>query len=75
MTTTPELGPIVVGIDGSPPSLAALRWAAGQCSLQSLDLHVVVAWSVPSMLGWPVPSRKTLTRPNPRRRPWRTQSD
>jgi nucleotide-binding universal stress UspA family protein len=55
MTTTPELGPIVVGIDGSPPSLAALRWAAAQCSLQSVDLHVVVAWSVPSMLGWPVP--------------------
>jgi nucleotide-binding universal stress UspA family protein len=55
MTTTPELGPVVAGIDGSPPSLAALRWAAGQCALQRLELHIVVAWSVPSMLGWTVP--------------------
>ncbi len=55
MTTTPELGPIVAGIDGSPPSLAALHWAAGQCALQRLDLHIVVAWTIPSMLGWTVP--------------------
>ena len=48
-------GAIVVGIDGSAPSLAGLRWAAAQAVLQSLQLDIVVAWRVPNMLGWPVP--------------------
>jgi len=55
MTTTPSVGPIVVGFDGSPPSVAALRWSAAQAVLQQLELHIVVAWNVPNMLGWPVP--------------------
>jgi nucleotide-binding universal stress UspA family protein len=55
MTTTANIGPIAVGIDGSPPSITALRWAAAQAVLQRLELHIVVAWRVPNMLGWPVP--------------------
>jgi nucleotide-binding universal stress UspA family protein len=55
VTTTESVGPIVAGIDGSPPSMAALRWSAAQAVLQSLELHIVVAWAVPNMLGWPVP--------------------
>jgi nucleotide-binding universal stress UspA family protein len=55
MTTTASVGPIVVGIDGSAPALAALRWAADQARLQRLELHIVVAWHVPNMLGWAVP--------------------
>jgi nucleotide-binding universal stress UspA family protein len=55
MTSTAGAGPIVVGVDGSPPSLAALRWAARQAGLEQLELHIVVAWHLPSMLGWPVP--------------------
>ena len=55
MTTTTSVGPIVAGIDGSPPSVAALRWAAAQAVLQKLELHIVVAWNMPNMLGWPVP--------------------
>jgi nucleotide-binding universal stress UspA family protein len=54
-TTTTNPGPIVVGIDGSPPSLAGLRWAAAQAVLQNLGLDIVVAWRVPNMLGWAVP--------------------
>jgi nucleotide-binding universal stress UspA family protein len=55
MTATDKLGPIVVGIDGSPPSRDALRWAAAQALLQKTELHVVVAWNMPNMLGWAVP--------------------
>jgi nucleotide-binding universal stress UspA family protein len=55
MTTTASVGPIVVGIDGSPSALAALHWAAAQARLQRLELHIVVAWRVPNMLGWAVP--------------------
>jgi nucleotide-binding universal stress UspA family protein len=55
MAATETVGPIVVGIDGSPPSLTALRWAAAQATRESLELHIVVAWSMPTMLGWSVP--------------------
>jgi len=54
-TTTTTPGPIVVGIDGSPPSLAGLKWAAAQAVLQGLELDIVVAWRLPNMLGWAVP--------------------
>lgn len=55
MTATDRTGPIVVGVDGSPPSFAALQWAAEQAILEKVDLHAVVAWHMPDMLGWPVP--------------------
>jgi nucleotide-binding universal stress UspA family protein len=48
-------GPIVVGIDGSPQSFTALEWAAQEASIKNLDLHVVVAWHMPLMLGMPLP--------------------
>jgi nucleotide-binding universal stress UspA family protein len=48
-------GPIVVGVDGSSPSLTALEWAAEQASTKNLDLHVVVGWHLPLMLGMPLP--------------------
>jgi nucleotide-binding universal stress UspA family protein len=35
---------IVVGVNGSPPSLAALRWAAGEARLRGTRLHVVYVW-------------------------------
>jgi nucleotide-binding universal stress UspA family protein len=37
-------GPIVVGVDGSPESLAALRWAAGEAKLREARLVAVYAW-------------------------------
>ena len=45
----------MVGVDGSSPSLAALRWAAEQATTKKVDLHVVVGWHLPLMLGMPLP--------------------
>jgi nucleotide-binding universal stress UspA family protein len=49
---------IVVGIDGSPASLDALGWAAGQAALTSASLEVVMTWGWPASYGWamPIPS-------------------
>lgn len=37
---------IVVGVDGSPCSVRALRWALAQAALTGARLHVVHAWHV-----------------------------
>ena len=49
--------PIIVGVDGSPSSLAALDWAARQGSLTHEPLLVLMTWEWPRDLGWapPVP--------------------
>nr|BFD94354.1 hypothetical protein KitaXyl93_57140 [Kitasatospora sp. Xyl93] len=46
---------IVVGIDGSDPSKAALRWAVGQAVLTGATVHAVAAWEYPSLYGWFAP--------------------
>jgi len=48
-------GRIVVGIDGSPPSLAALSWAARQGDLTGSTLEILMTWEYPSSYGWAVP--------------------
>jgi nucleotide-binding universal stress UspA family protein len=47
----PSQGWIVVGVDGSEPSLAALRWAATEAHRRGVGLQVVTCWSYP-MLPW-----------------------
>jgi nucleotide-binding universal stress UspA family protein len=42
---------IVVGIDGSPSSLAALEWAARQAALTGSTLDVVTTWEWPASYG------------------------
>ena len=43
---------IVVGVDGSPSSVQALRWAARQAELTGGELHAVTAWRMPTTYGW-----------------------
>jgi nucleotide-binding universal stress UspA family protein len=44
---------IVVGVDGSAGSLAALRWAAGESRLRGGSVSVVMAWQAPHIHGAP----------------------
>ena len=53
MTTTAVSPRIVVGIDGSSDSLAALEWAARQAELTSSTLEVVTTWEWPNSYGVP----------------------
>jgi nucleotide-binding universal stress UspA family protein len=43
---------VVVGVDGSPSSKAALRWALDQARLTKARLRAVIAWDVPPYTGW-----------------------
>lgn len=49
-----ETGRIVVGVDGSAPSKAALRWAAGMAALTGWQLDVVMTWQPAMTFGWEV---------------------
>ena len=40
-------GDIVVGVDGSDESFAALRWALGEASLTGQQVNAVYAWTHP----------------------------
>lgn len=44
-------GKIVVGVDGSDSSKAALRWAVGQAELTGSQVEAVIAWQYPTMIG------------------------
>ena len=46
---------IVVGIDGSDSSIAALGWAAKQAELTGSRLQVIVTWEWPADFGWAPP--------------------
>ena len=57
MTTTPAAAThrIVVGIDGSPSSIAALDWGLRQAELTGAALEVLMTWEWPASYGWPLP--------------------
>lgn len=42
---------IVVGVDGSPSSRGALRWAVQQARLTGGTVDAVIAWQIPAMVG------------------------
>jgi nucleotide-binding universal stress UspA family protein len=48
-------GRIVVGVDGSAPSLAALRWAAEEAQLRDAQLVALHAWTPPLPVAVPGP--------------------
>jgi len=43
---------IVVGVDGSESSKAALRWAARQAGFTGAILEAVTGWEYPAFYGW-----------------------
>ncbi|MFD8596000.1 universal stress protein [Kitasatospora sp. NPDC059646] len=43
---------IVVGVDGSPASVDALRWAVGQAHAVGAAVEAVTAWQHPNAPGW-----------------------
>lgn len=45
-------GRIVVGVDGSEPSRAALRWALRQARLTGAAVEAMIGWEVPATYGW-----------------------
>jgi nucleotide-binding universal stress UspA family protein len=45
-------GPIVVGVDGSPASVAALRWAASMAAAQHRELVAVGVWEPHPMASY-----------------------
>jgi nucleotide-binding universal stress UspA family protein len=42
---------IVVGVDGSSSSRAALRWAVRQAELTGADVEALTAWRAPTLVG------------------------
>ena len=44
---------IVVGVDGSDESIAALRWALREAALREASLRVLHAWSYQAAVGFP----------------------
>jgi nucleotide-binding universal stress UspA family protein len=52
VVTMTENTRIVVGVDGSPPSIRALRWAVRQAELTGAEVEAVTVWSYPSGYGF-----------------------
>ena len=52
--TTQEAGFVVVGVDGSKDSLAALAWAEGFARATGARLRIVVTWMWPTAYGYPM---------------------
>jgi nucleotide-binding universal stress UspA family protein len=50
-TESDARGRIVVGVDGSPSSLAALDWAARQAEMTGSVLQLITAWNWPAAYG------------------------
>jgi nucleotide-binding universal stress UspA family protein len=46
-------GRVVVGVDGSELSLAALQWAVAECHAKNEPLTIVTCWHFPPLIGGP----------------------
>ncbi|MGW4438739.1 universal stress protein [Streptomyces sp. NPDC004596] len=46
---------VVVGVDGSPSSYEALRWAVRYAALIDARVDAVTAWELPGLYGWSGP--------------------
>ncbi|MDT9686823.1 universal stress protein [Streptomyces sp. P9(2023)] len=56
MVTGGEVPRVVVGVDGSPASHEALRWAAGYAGLVGATVAAVSAFDLPGAVGWSAPA-------------------
>ncbi|QNS07677.1 universal stress protein [Streptomyces xanthii] len=56
MDTQERTARIVVGVDGSPSSQAALRWAVRYAGLVGGQVDVVTAWEIPGEASWSAPA-------------------
>ncbi len=54
-----QVGPVVVGVDGSANAMVAARWAAHEASLRAVPLIIVHAWTMPTM-AWSTPIGLTI---------------
>ena len=54
---------IVVGVDGSDQSKAALAWAVREAALTGATVDAVIAWEFPANYGYPVPAPPVLDYP------------
>ncbi|MEV7773702.1 universal stress protein [Kitasatospora sp. NPDC086791] len=66
---------IVVGVDGSPASEQALRWAVDYAKAVGGTVNAIAAWEYPAFYGWagqPVPTTETV---NPEELAGKTLSD
>lgn len=52
---------IVVGVDGSPSSRAALRWAVHQAGMTGGSVEAITAWHSPGLIGLGVPFTESET--------------
>ena len=57
-------GTIVVGVDGSAPSRAALQWAADEAKLRDARLVALHAWAYPPPVAMPGPGLAPLPEPD-----------
>ncbi|ODQ93849.1 universal stress protein [Mycolicibacterium holsaticum] len=63
MPTTRRHDGIVVGVDGSPPSKAAVEWAAREAGMRNLGVSIIHVIQSPAVQMWPeVPTPPDLTR-------------
>jgi len=60
MSFDPGVRRIVVGVDGSAESVAALRWACGEAGLRAAEVHAVLALesSCHRLASYAVPSQR-----------------
>ncbi|QGV77357.1 universal stress protein [Streptomyces ficellus] len=56
MASSESVPRVVVGVDGSASSQAALRWAARHAQLIGGMVEAVCAWDTPSEAGWVGPA-------------------
>jgi nucleotide-binding universal stress UspA family protein len=57
-------GAVIVGIDGSAPSLRAARWAAAEARSWGVPLVLAHVWSLPTV-EWPYPAGVAFVDPGP----------